>query len=156
MNLYAGLNKPVGSVLVGNHRKITSRWLELSRIAADVKKHNAHLDSLRARSRDYASILQTSSQVPVNSLGSLLSTFHSPCLLWFADRSHPARTRASRVGGHTGNRIGRCLPRRPEHERLPPAPERGTDSLLSEVLWPRLTCLTLGYRYRRARLRKLM
>jgi hypothetical protein len=65
-----GLNKPVGSVLVGNHRKITSRWLELSRIAADVKKHNAHLDSLRARSRDYASVLQTSSQVPVNSLGS--------------------------------------------------------------------------------------
>ncbi|ELR25183.1 uncharacterized protein ACA1_289150 [Acanthamoeba castellanii str. Neff] len=60
-----GLNKPVGSVLVGNHRKITSRWLELSRIAADVKKHNAHLDSLRARSRDYASVLQTSSQTAV-------------------------------------------------------------------------------------------
>ncbi len=66
-----GLNKPVGSVLVGNHRMITSRWLELSRIAANTKKHNAHLNSLRARSRAYASDLQTSSQVvPVTSLGS--------------------------------------------------------------------------------------
>jgi hypothetical protein len=58
-----GLNKPVGSVLVNNHRQITNRWLELSRIAADVKKHNAHLEALQARSRDYASILQSSSQV---------------------------------------------------------------------------------------------
>jgi hypothetical protein len=59
------LNKPVGSVLVNNHRQITNRWLQLSRIAADVKKHNAYLDSLRVRSRDYAAILQTSSHTAV-------------------------------------------------------------------------------------------
>jgi uncharacterized membrane protein len=50
---------------VNNHRQITNRWLQLSRIEADVKKHNACLESLRARSRDYAALLHTSSHTAV-------------------------------------------------------------------------------------------
>lgn len=66
LTVIPGMNKSVENMLVSNHKNLTSRWMELSRIASGVKKHNAYLEALRERSRDYATILQSSSQSAIN------------------------------------------------------------------------------------------